>query len=382
MKPGTEWPEIGHDDLDVVPTRPPGRGWLPYRRLALGARPSAAPTTLFLLTGAALGPQGFNVLSSPVITRSQALVWVGLAVTGIFVGLGLASRSATPHRHLLVAASIAALATIGVMTGGFYLLASSSTLPLPGLVGVGSILVALCASVSAAVPTSTASSPELLRASRLADIDDLPLLAGGVLVIAALTGEAAALRVVATVMAGAAIGVAGWLLFSRASDTERGLFVTGAVLMLAGTGAYLGTSPLVSGCAAAIVWSRAPGPTDRITAHDLRALQHPLVALILIFAGAAIDVTLVAVWAAALILVLRLTTKLLVSVVIAGLESISPSVLASILLQPGVLGVAMALNAWLVLGDDYRWVLSAVSIATVASEALVLFVPRVSEETA
>jgi hypothetical protein len=303
-------------------------------------------------------------------------------VTGIFVGLGLASRSATPHRHLLVAASIAALATIGVMTGGFYLLASSSTLPLPGLVGVGSILVALCASVSAAVPTSTASSPELLRASRLADIDDLPLLAGGVLVIAALTGEAAALRVVATVMAGAAIGVAGWLLFSRASDTERGLFVTGAVLMLAGTGAYLGTSPLVSGCAAAIVWSRVPGPTDRITAHDLRALQHPLVALILIFAGAAVDVTLVAVWAAALILVLRLTTKLLVSVVIAGLESISPSLLASILLQPGVLGVAMALNAWLVLGDDYRWVLSAVSIATVASEALVLFVPRVSEETA
>jgi hypothetical protein len=382
MQHGAEWPEIGHDDLDVAPTRPRGRGWLPYRRLALGARPSAAPTTLFLLTGAALGPEGLNVLSGPVITRSQALVWVGLAVTGIFVGLGLASRSATPHRNVMAAASIAALSTIGVMTGGFYLLASLSALPLPGLVGVGSILVALCASVSAAIPTSSASSPETLRASRLADIDDLPLLAGGVVVIAALTGENAALRVVATVAAGAAIGVAGWLLFSRATDTERGLFVPGAVLMLAGIGAYLGTSPLVSGCAAAVVWSRAPGPADRITAHDLRALQHPLVALILIFAGAAIDGALVAVWAAALILVLRLTTKLLVSVVIAGLEGIPPSLLASILLQPGVLGVAMALNAWLVLGDDYRWVLSAVSMATVASEALALFVPAVSEETA
>lgn len=382
MQHGAEWPEIGHDDLNVDPTRPRGRGWLPYRRPALGARPSAAPATMFLLTGAALGPNGLNVLSSSVITHSQALVWVGLAVTGIFVGLGLASRSATPQRNLLIAASMAALATIGIMTGGFYLLASISALPLAGPLAAGSMLVALCASVSAAVPTSTASSPALLHASRLADIDDLPLLAGGVVVIAALTGEAAALRVLATVTAGAAIGVAGWLLFSRATDTERGLFVTGAVLMLAGIGAYLGTSPLLCGGAAAVVWSRAPGSTDRITAQDLRALQHPLVALILMFAGAAVDVTLVAVWAAALILVLRLTTKLLVSVVIGRLEGISASLLAAILLQPGVLGVALALNAWLLLGDDYRWVLSAVSMATVASEALGLFVPGPSEETA
>jgi hypothetical protein len=381
MQPGAEWPEIGHDDLDVIP-RPAGHRWLPYRRLALGTRASAAPTTLFLLTGAALGPEGLNVLSGPVIARGQGLVWVGLAVTGIFVGLGLAPRPATPHRNLLVAATIAALATIGVMTGSFYVLASQSALPLPGLLGAGSILVALCASVSAAVPTSTASSREVLRASRLADLDDLPLLAGGVVVIAAVTGEAAALRVAATVAAGAAIGAAGWLLFARATDTERGLFVTGAVLMLAGIGAYLGTSPLVSGCAAAVVWSRVPGPTDRITAHDLRALQHPLVGLILIFAGAAVEAALVSIWAAALIVVLRLAAKLLVSVVISRIEDMSPSLLASILLQPGVLGIAVALNAWLVLGDDYRWVVSAVSMATVATEALALFVPRVSDEAA
>jgi hypothetical protein len=104
------------------------------------------------------------------------------------------------------------------------------------------------------------------------------------------------------------------------------------------------------------------------------------VALILIFAGAAVEVALVAIWAAALIVVLRLATKLLVSVVISRMEDISPSLLASILLQPGVLGIAVALNAWLVLGDDYRWVVSAVSMATVATEALALFVPRVSEE--
>jgi hypothetical protein len=152
--------------------------------------------------------------------------------------------------------------------------------------------------------------------------------------------------------------------------------------MLAGIGAYLGTSPLVSGCTAAVVWSRVPGPADRITAHDLRALQHPLVALILIFAGATVEGTLVALWAAALLVVLRLATKLLVSVFVSRLVDASPSLLASILLQPGVLGVAMALNAWLVLGDGYRWVVSAVAIATVATEALALFAPETTEESA
>jgi hypothetical protein len=382
MPPPAEWPEIGHDELDAVGKGPPRLSWLRYRRFALGARASAVPTTVFLLAGAVLGPEGLNVLSSPVVAGSQALVWVGLAVTGVFVGLGVASGSAIPQRALFVAAAVGALTTIGLMTAGFYVLASQSALPLPGVLAAGSILVGLCASVSAAVPTSTASSGEMLRASRLADIDDIPLLAGGVVVIAALTGEAGALRVVATITSGAAIGAAGCLLFSRASDTERGLFVTAAVLMLAGVGAYLGTSPLVSGCTAAVVWSRVPGPADRITAHDLRTLQHPLVALILIFAGATVEATLVALWAAALLVVLRLATKSLVSVFVSRLVEASPSLLASILLQPGVLGVAMALNAWLLLGDGYRWVVSAVAIATVATEALALFVPDIRETSA
>lgn len=91
---------------------------------------------------------------------------------------------------------------------------------------------------------------------------------------------------------------------------------------------------------------------------------------------------MVALWAAALMIVLRLATKLLVSVMVSRLVRVSPSLLASILLHPGVLGVAMALNAWLVLGDDYRWVVSAVAIATVATEAFSLLVPDVSEESA
>jgi hypothetical protein len=379
MRPPGEWSELGQDELDVISSRPPRFRWLPYRRRALGTHASALPTLLFIVTGAALGPEGLNVLTDSFIAQSQALVWVGLAVIGVFVGLGLAAPSATPNREVLPTAAVIALMTIGVLSGGFYILASQSLLPLSGHLGAGSVLVALCASVSASIPTSAVSSRELLLVARLADIDDLPLLAAGIVVLATLTGGSGALRVAATVIAGGAIGLAGGLLFSRATPTERGLFATGALLLLAGIGAYLGTSPLVSGCAAAVVWSRVPRPADRITAEDLRALQHPLIVLILIFVGAAIEATLAVLWAAALIVVLRLAAKLLVSVVALRIANVSPSLLASILLQPGVLGVAMALNAWMVLGNDYRWIVSAVSIATITYEVLALFLPPIGE---
>lgn len=380
MRAGGDWPEFGYDPLDLADTQAPRRvGWLPYRRLSLGAKATATPTLLFILAGMAFGPHGLNLLTSSVMTNSQALVWVGLAVTGVFVGLGLASRSAVPGRNVALTSGLIALMTVGVIAAGLYLLSSRAGLPLSGALGAGAILAGLSVSVSAAIPTSPTASREIEQAARLADLDDFPLVVGGVIVLAVLSGEAAALRVIVTVAAGGALGLAGCLLFSRATDTERGLFVAGIVLLLAGAGAYLGTSPLASGCAAALVWSRVPGTADRITAHDLRVLQHPLVVLILIFAGATIQITLAVLWVAAIIVVLRLAAKLLVSVVVSRLAAASPSLLASVLLQPGVLGVGLAMNAWLLLGDDYRWVLSAVSLATVTSEALALFLLGATE---
>lgn len=383
MTSGGNWPEVGQDALDLG-DRPvsPRPGWLAYRRLTLGSRPTATPALLFVVIGFALGRHGMNLLTVPVITNSQALIWVGLAVTGVFVGLGLSARSATPRRSVGLASGIIALTTVGVMTAGLYVLSSQAHVPLSGSLGAAVVLLALSTSVSAAVPTPSRATRELEHAARLADLDDIPLVVGGVVVIAILSGDSAVLRVCVTIAAGAALGMVGCLLFSHASETERGLFVTGIVLLLAGTATYLGTSPLASGCAAAIVWSRLPGTADRITAEDLRTLQHPLVVLILIFAGAVVEITVAAVWVAAITVVLRLAAKLLVSVIVSRLASASPSLLASVLLQPGVLGVALAMNAWLLLGDDYRWLVSAVVLTTVASEVLALVTPHPTEAVA
>jgi hypothetical protein len=198
--------------------------------------------------------------------------------------------------------------------------------------------------------------------------------------IAALGGGPAVLRLLATIAAGGAVGLAGWLLFERATPSERGLFVTGTILLLAGSGAYLGTSPLVSGCVAAVVWVRAPGTADRLTARDLQTLQHPLVALLLVIAGALIEWTAVVVWLTACVVVLRLAAKLLTSLAVGHRTAIPPALLATVLLQPGVMGIALSLNAGMLLGADYQWVVSTVAASTVISELLAAWLPGASED--
>lgn len=382
MQPRAEWPELGPDQLDPTIAAAGGRWrWMPRRRLALGVRATVAPTLPFVLLGAALGPHGLNVLTRGVLTQVQAVAWVALAVLGVFLGLGLAARASGTAGKALVSSGIVALITITTVAGGLYLLVAQSPIGLPGNALAGTILVGLCASVSAALHTPPTGSVEVKRAAELADLDDVPLLVLGVALVAALADGSAVLRLVTTAAAGGAIGLAGWLLFEHADEAERGLFVTGAVLLLAGVGAYLGTSPLLSGCIAAVVWVQVPGAADRITARDLRTLQHPLVALLLVIAGATVEWTAIVLRVTGYIVVLRLAAKLLASVSVARLAGVPPALLATVLLQPGIMGIALGVNAAQVLGEDYNWIVSTVTISVVVSEILAAFLPGSHEDT-
>jgi hypothetical protein len=379
--PRAEWPEFGADELDPRAPAPAGSGWWPRRRPALGVGATAAPTFVFVLAGGALGPAGLNLLSRAALGHAQALAWVALAVLGVFVGLGLAAGWSRAPRGTLMSGMALALATSAIVAGGVYLLVGQVGVTLPGRVTAGALLIGLCASVSAAVEASRLAGLAAGRAAAIADRDDdVPLLLFGVATIAALGGGPAVLRLVATVAAGGAVGLAGWLLFERATVSERGLFVTGTILLLAGIGAYLGTSPLVSGCVAAVVWVRAPGTADRLTARDLQILQHPLVALLLVIAGAMIEWTAVVLWLTACVVVLRLAAKLLASLAVGRRTGIPPALLATVLLQPGVMGIALSLNAGMLLGADYQWVVSTVAASTVISELLAAWLPGASQD--
>ena len=377
MLPPADSPELGRDELDSPSAQAAGGWpWLPRRRPALGVRATAAPTMFFILLGAALGPQGVDILTRTALIQLQAVVWVALAVIGVLIGLGLAAIAADSARGTFLHGAIIAATTITTITGGLYLLLDQAQIRLSENPLVASLLIGICASVSAALQTGPGASAEVRRAARLADLDDLPLLVLGVAIVAALAGESVVLRFLMTIAAGGAIGLAGWLLFERARETERGVFVTGAVLLLAGVGAYLGTSPLLSGCVASLVWVRVPGAADRITARDLRTLQHPLLALLLIIAGALVEWTAIGLWVTGYIVVLRFAAKLLASIVAARLARVSPALLSIVLLQPGIMGIALGLNAGLMLGDDASWIVSVVTMSVMAAELLAAFLPR------
>jgi hypothetical protein len=345
-------------------------------------RATIASPLLFITGGILLGPEVLNLLSPAVIGRLDIVVSVALAILGVFLGLGTTSIPKHAVRLALAGAAVGAAVTIAVVAAGMSLLLVSWNRQLPMDPVAFAAIIAVCASASAAV--HLVASPAIQRAAYLADADDVPLVVIGALAVSVLAGGAPSpliTRLALTVGASAAVGVAGWLLFDRASGlAERGVFVTGAVLLLAGIGAYLGTSPLLTGAIAALVWVRAPGAADRITAADLRVLQHPLVSMLLLIAGALIEWNRAVLWAAVAVVLLRLIGKLAASFAVAPMLRLPPGLIATVLLPPGVLGIALALNIRQVQGHDAAGIVAIVTAAAAASELLAAFLPRDFED--
>ncbi|RPH74168.1 MAG: hypothetical protein EHM88_23230 [Candidatus Rokuibacteriota bacterium] len=182
--------------------------------------------------------------------------------------------------------------------------------------------------------------------------------------MAVLAAGAAPLRLAVTVLVGAAVGAAGRLLLQDArTPSERNVFVTGAVLLLGGAGAYLGTSPLLSGFAAAIAWRWDGDEASHLTIRDVGVLRHPLVALLLVFAGASVRRNEAVLWLTASIALLGLLGKLVSAFAFSRRFGVSPTAFTAVMLQPGVLAIALAFNAGQLLGHAYQDVVSAFTVA-------------------
>lgn len=249
MARGTERPELGHDPLDhgrATAIRRPS--WLPRRHLALGVRPSIAPGVGFIAIGVLLGPAVSSVISDAALRELDLVASVSLAILGVFVGLG--TSKVPPHlvRTATLGAAIGASVAVAVTAVGMLLLAFAWRLHLPVHPLVFALLMGLCSSASAATSTPDPEGNPLSR--YLADLDDVPLVVFGTVANALLgSGDfgSVAARLMTTILAGAAVGIAGWLLFERArGPAERGVFVAGAVILLAGVGS-LALIALVAG---------------------------------------------------------------------------------------------------------------------------------------
>jgi Kef-type K+ transport system membrane component KefB len=378
-------PELGgRDPIDAqlgpaaVSPAHPRRARLLHARLALGLSPTPVPGLVLLPLGIALGPHGIGVLSTNTLSYLDPAMSVALTALGVFIGLGLVLRRPRENR-LVASASVEALVTMLVVGAGLY---GARALVWPDLGGPLWFIIAalaICASAS-----STASSPEhgtmSALAARIGDLDDvLPVILGGLAL--AFMRESAAVPALwlfsQSVAVALVVAVAGWLLVSDvASDSEQRVFALGALLLLAGVAEYLALSALMAGFVAGLFWNAAaPRVRDRI-ARDVRHVQHPLVVLLLLVAGARVEVSPAVASLTVGYVLFRITGKIAGGWVAARVAQLpARSSLGVYLLSPGVIGIAFALNALSAgQGDAGTRVLTAVVFGSIASELLSLFV--------
>jgi hypothetical protein len=374
----------GRDALDAElgppPIGPVGRLAVLLRsRAALGLPPLVAPALVFVPLGVACGRYGLGLVGPDAAVWLDVVASIALAAIGVFVGLALDLRTRVDGR-LFAAATVEAATTVLVVGGLLWFVFASWAPPLGLSPLVLASIFAVAAAASSAGFLDDERDPLARVATRIADLDDVvPILAGGVILAALARGDVAGTLGFwgLTIVLGLALAVAGWLLFDRAEgDAERGVLVAGTVVMLGGTAAYLGLSPLLTGLAAGLFWTYAPGRADTIIRADLRRLQHPLVVLLLIAAGVAWTADAGTLWLAAAYVLARTPAKLAGGLLASRLApELAPADLGARLVPPGLIGIAFAFAVRLGVGDAVGDPLvAAITMGTLASELLAAFV--------
>lgn len=345
-------------------------------RAALGLRPATAPVTLYVPLGIILGPGGIGLVSPAVLGHLDAVISVALATLGLFIGVAAATQGGA-RKRLLIASSAEAGVTMLAVAGAILFLLGVWGLPL----ALPAVTVALALGISAAAsgaPSGDVGDEGARRvAVRVADLDDVfPILVGAVVVASLGSSEMpAALGVLATVGTALLVAVAGWLLLERSEGAERGVYVLGTIALLGGCAAYLQTSPLLAGLVAGWFWALTSGQTDRVVVHELRKVQNPLVVLLLVAAGAGLEVSLQGVWLFAPYVVFRIAGKLIGGWLASRIApAVAPSDLGAYLITPGVIGIAFALNVQQIVPSAAGALVFAVAIGAIASELLAVLV--------
>jgi hypothetical protein len=347
--------------------------WWWRTRPALGLAPTPMPSFVLLLSGLALGPDGLAVLSPRVLAVLDPVTSIGLAALGVLIGLSLTPDKRDAARGFAVG-SLETVATV-LAIGLAVVLAADVWLVNVAWSAPAIALLAVCASPSAARGTDAESETAVAGS-----YGDLPaILLGGFTMTWLVEPSAAAVLwlTVNTVGIAAVSAIAGWLLVGEAAtESEQRVFAAGTLLLLGGAAVYLSSAVLLLGVMAGIVWGVAGGLSrDRIV-RDVSYVQHPFVVLLLLVAGASIDLSADAFALALLIAVTRVGAKL------AGIAVASRTLAPELqigggmrLIAPGAVGIGLALGATNVPGlAEGQLLLSVVVTSVIVSDVLALLV--------
>ena len=248
---------------------------------------TAVPASVMLLAGIALGPLGLGLLRAPVVAALGPAVSVALVATGVLIGGELDRRR---FRIAFGRSSIVpAIAAVVATAGATILFARIS----PSLeFGLGlAVLLAISAAFSSSPEDETDESDgesQLVTPSYLHGTLPL-LLAGGLALLWRTTGSPERLGWIGLllILVTLATAVAGWLLVSGSrSDSEPRVYAIGVLLLLAGVADSLQAPALLTGVIAGSLWTHSDALSRVDLTRDIRRMQRPIVALLLVIAGA------------------------------------------------------------------------------------------------
>lgn len=328
--------------------------------------------SLLIMLGAALGPRGVGVLSEHALSAIDPLIPAALAAFGVLLGQAIGGRDEISRRILLGALSEGALTIVAVSAG---MAAAAAWLQITALpVALFAVAVALCAASSSRPPAAERGDAFHIT-GQTAAIDDVVLVIGGGVLLAVLREQTIAqalLILVQLCVLAAVVALAAWLLLARpVSDTEQRVFTLATVLLLGGAAEYLSLSALLSGLIAGVLWRRVRGATSDVVRRDLDHVRQPLVALVLIVAGARVELSPEIGILAIAYAVLRASGKLAGGWLV-GRRTETLSNVGSALVSPGVLGVTFALMLLHVDHAGFSAVLGVAAAGALTSEVISL----------
>jgi len=348
---------------------------LPTSRFgALDWSTGAFPALLLLVTGAALGPHGLVLLTPQALAFLDPASPIALAALGVIAGLSI--RTGRADRRIVAASGAQAMVTAIVVASGVLLVGPAVTVnPFPPW-----WMVAMALGVSAATSSSLPSDPARTShdvAARL-DVQDylLPVALGGVLLafLREPSPTAAFLIAAQATLIAVVIAIAGWLILSQASTlAEQRVCVFASLLLLGGAADYLSMSALLGGLVAGACWQFAGGAVREYIRRDVTYVQHSLLVMILLLAGARADFSPVTLTLSIAYVVVRTSGKLLGGWLAAHSLAANPLSNNVQLISPGVFGVAFALNVVRAGGPEFTPMLTVVVVGTIASSLIAAF---------
>ena len=330
------------------------------------------PALLLLLSGAALGPHGLVLLTPQAVALLDPATPVALAALGVIAGLSI--RTGRPDRWVVAASNAQAIMTAILVAAGVFIAgpAVMTISPFPPWWMVALALGLSAATSSSLPPDPTRSSHD--AAARL-DVQDylLPIVIGGLLLafLRDPSPAAALLLAAEATLIAVVIAIAGWLLLSQASTpAEQRVCIFASLLLLGGAADYLSMSALLSGLVAGTCWQLTGSAVREYIRRDVTYVQHSLLALILLLAGARADFSPTALTLSIAYVAVRTSGKLLGGWLATHVSAAFPGDTDVRLISPGVFGVAFASNVVRAGGPEFVPVLTVVVVGTIASSVI------------